>query len=834
MMKPDAKIKAIPRPLRVAYVIEDGVDSHAWLDAIFAECFGRHGGRQSLVVPAVDGQISDRYKNWLRQLDPDYALLLTYDNAGLVEPLARLLGDTTIQQRERVHGTIEQHPRVGVDLPSLPAISWLPFFRVVSGPFQTAPEFILDRYPDWGDDGIIKDNFGTLCGSLDPFPLHDQIDLRALMLTPPDAPANRWHIRAVNGEEIQDAYAAIERLTNSGNIATLAQLSNLASQRFHLPHAWNQAFCMVIGDSFADRVSCWNAALLFDDAQHQSIKTMRVPAHVATDRGKLSILAKYLNRKNWINQQGGSGRVILRSHSLPLDQLDAIARQLRDDQHIWTEVRPIATLDECCPDDLTHVHAGGRRWPNDPLDGNEIRITGDSLTLAVPNPYHLKYAIGQHPIFSRGSWYVDLSIDRLNDNGRFANVREEWRLPRRRQLVRMFCPIREARILRDGAISRPVDINQSSFEISTPSDDEFIRSLLTDAPQYNYGDMRQALQKTAAYRYAVPSDKGSYLRGMLGLFGSLNDAENTLGNHFWRNQFLKMATPAQDQKTEIITYLQRRLRAREGTLTINDEAGWQNLAQRVIEKSARLRAPKTTTQFDKLLQAWLAELEQAIQLDQNMVTRRDEILGEARGELRRSLSYLLDRGIFYRGHEWSCWHCAHRNWVTVDALKNAMVCEVCGSAHQLPVDITLDFRLNDFFATCLREHDTLTVAWALSALRHKSKSAFVFSPQMSLYADYPENQGGRATRELDVVCTVDNKFIIGEAKISAEIIADSDIQDLADAAVKLEVDGAVLMTLSGDRTIMDRKVERLRELLPNHIEAEGIISEWNDEPSWYL
>ncbi|MEM5314293.1 hypothetical protein [Paraburkholderia sp. JHI869] len=129
-MKPDPKIRATPRPLRVAYVLEDGVDSHDWLDAIFASCFGRHGGRQSLVVPVVDGQISERYRNWLRLYDPDYVLLLTYDNAALVELLTRLLGDTTIHQRERARGTVEQHPRVVIRTSSLPAISWLPFFKV--------------------------------------------------------------------------------------------------------------------------------------------------------------------------------------------------------------------------------------------------------------------------------------------------------------------------------------------------------------------------------------------------------------------------------------------------------------------------------------------------------------------------------------------------------------------------------------------------------------------------------------------------------------------------------------------------------------------------------
>jgi hypothetical protein len=830
-MKPEPKIRAIPRPLRVAYVLEDGVDSHAWLDAIFANCFGRHGGRQSLIVPVTDGQISDRYKNWLRLHDPDYVLLLTYDNVALIDPLAHLLGDTIVQQRERVRGTVEQNPRVTLPTSSLPAISWLPFFKVASGLMRSAPELILDRFPMWEDDGIIKDNFGTLCGSLDPFPMHDQIGVPALMLTPPDAPQNRWHFRSVKGEEIEDAYAVIERLAGTRYIATLAQFSNLSAQRFQTDHAWNRAFCLVIGDSFADRVSCWNAALLFDDAQTQVLKTMRVPANAANDGDKLSKVAQYLQRTNWINQQGGSGRITVRSHSLPADQLNAITERLRVEANIWPDASLIATVDECCPVDISRVRAGVRWWPIDPTDGNKTRLMDGTTIVATSSPFQISYARGQHPVFSQGSWYVDLSIDRINDNGRFANVREEWRLPLRSHLIRRFCRARGARLLRNGTITLPVDINQATIEVKNPLDDDIIRDLLTEVPSYDYDDMRHAQQRTSNYRYATPSDKGSYLRGLLGLFGCLSNAEQTLGNHFWRTQFLRMAVPAQDQRTEIITYLQRRMRARDGVLTINEASGWQNLAQRIIEKSARLRAPKSRARFDKLLDAWSVELEQAIRLDQNLISRRDEIMGEASDELKRSLSDLLNWGIFYRGHEWSCRHCSHRNWVSVDTLKNVMACEVCGREHQLPVDVKLDFRLNDFFATCLREHDTLTVTWALSALRERSKSSFIFGPQMSLFEDYPENQGSLPNRELDVICVVDNSFVIGEAKIGVDLIADSDIEDLADAATKLGADKAILMALGGNRAIMSRKVEQLRALLPSHIEAEGLVSDWGDEPS---
>jgi hypothetical protein len=167
-------------------------------------------------------------------------------------------------------------------------------------------------------------------------------------------------------------------------------------------------------------------------------------------------------------------------------------------------------------------------------------------------------------------------------------------------------------------------------------------------------------------------------------------------------------------------------------------------------------------------------------------------------------------------------------------LKDIVLCEVCGCERQLPVDVSLDFRLNDFFSTCLREHDTLTVAWALCALREQSRSCFIFTPQTALFRNYPENQGGRSDRELDVVCIVDGRFVIGETKARVDFIAQSDIEDLASVATELRADVAILAALSGDRGLMDERVERLRQLLAPRIEARGLVSDWDDQPSLYL
>ena len=110
----------------------------------------------------------------------------------------------------------------------------------------------------------------------------------------------------------------------------------------------------------------------------------------------------------------------------------------------------------------------------------------------------------------------------------------------------------------------------------------------------------------------------------------------------------------------------------------------------------------------------------------------------------------------------------------------------------------------------------------------------MFAPQTELYRDYPENQGQRIDRELDLICIMDGRFVIGEVKARAELIAKSDITDLAAVAQELGADLAVLAAVKGKPSAMETKVAELRALLPVTIEAAWLLSDWDDEPSSML
>ena len=85
-----------------------------------------------------------------------------------------------------------------------------------------------------------------------------------------------------------------------------------------------------------------------------------------------------------------------------------------------------------------------------------------------------------------------------------------------------------------------------------------------------------------------------------------------------------------------------------------------------------------------------------------------------------------------------------------------------------------------------------------------------------------------------MICIMDGKFAICEVKARSELIAKSDIEDLATAAQEVGADVAVLAAMVGERAAMEAKVEALRALLPSEIEANWLTSDWDEKPSSYL
>jgi len=90
-MSRELKGWARARPLRVAFLIEDGEHASLALDGVFADCYNRWGGRFSLIVPCLNGRIAPSYWPWLEAYDPDIVYsYLPLSRADVLEVHERL------------------------------------------------------------------------------------------------------------------------------------------------------------------------------------------------------------------------------------------------------------------------------------------------------------------------------------------------------------------------------------------------------------------------------------------------------------------------------------------------------------------------------------------------------------------------------------------------------------------------------------------------------------------------------------------------------------------------------------------------------------------------
>jgi len=832
-VKPIPKVRVTPRPVQVVYVLEKGAGDGVWLHEIFAKCFLRDGGRNTLVVPVVNGEIASKYLNWIREIDPDEIVLAVNDPAAVALVISPFVADVKMTKCERNTNSASFKPYGDCKTSALTSLSWLPYLQATANWAAPKPEFILDAYPAWIDDGVVTDNFGTLYKSSGQFPAAEQLGLTSLLLTPTNPPANRWHSGHEAREEIFDTYDLLRRMSARHGIVTMSQLANMHSGFDGFHHAWVSTFCLVVGDSFEDRISCWNAGLLFGSSQGQTIHTLRIPASAINNSTQIEAISVFLRARNWLGSNNGQPEITIRSHSLQSEALSDFSKQLQQSSHAIVNIAPISNLEDCCPHDVKSRHFG-HKWMKLSNIEQETNIQGKDTNISVASPSHLHYCKGAAPIFSVGGWYLNLKIDRLNDHNVYDNVRDEWLLPHQRGMAELLCKAPLARIQKNRRLALHVDSNTQGIELNQPEDADIFWYLAKNNSQFPYDDPRRRDPPPPTYEYIGASNQGRYLQGLIGMFGGLNQASNIFANHFWRTQFQNMAAPAETQREEVIQYLKKRLQVKNGRLEIDDQDGWDNLAKRVIEKAAKLRVPKLTTKYEHIQNDVEAEVEAAINSDLNLVSSRHEILDDTPDDLKSSLHHLISCGVYHRGHEWVCRACSHRNWIDISLVRNELQCEVCRESHSLPIDFKFDFRLNEFLATCIREHDTLSVLWALARLRMDAKNSFIFNPQTGLYLKYPESRGSKPDVEVDVMCVVDGVLVLGEVKASAGAIGRPDIEKLANAVKDLDASKAVLMALSDEENKMPRKLAALKKLLPESIMCESYVSDWDDEPSWRI
>lgn len=833
-----------PRPIRIAFLVEEGVHSDAVLDGIFANCYGRWGGRFSLIVPCLLGRISPSYWAWIETFDPD--VIYSY------VPLNR---NDVLELHERLfpasyifHGPVDDPKsdfKPALEISLLSSLSTIFRSARYMPPMGTPePIRIIDSWYTERPTRFLTDNLGTyhLSWGMGPYPPDAAAAASLLTIVSPQLPLQQRRAIPAHLTTIPDEAAAFREFAE-GRATSLSLLSGILAPKLEFPRTqWSSSFNLVIGDSFADRVLFWNARLLIPNWLDSQLCCWRTNMTELRDAEYLSTLGNLLKRRNHVNAgSGGPSQLTIRSTSASTEELAEARERIQSTRPWgWCTTEAIVGLDSIAPPHNALERANETsRFTGEAFGRPEWTSFRWSPPTARPGaiaPDHLIDA-PPHQAFSSGYWCAD-HIFAYDGPGPLIGNENQWMLPRRWRMAGAFKisffgnafrpymtpPPRRSR---DGNLTVFVSSDNPIDAINIPTASQAVHhALATDGAWASVDTEHRDIQPPNKVYWTDPSNEARYLTGILGMTGGLSRACDFLLHPFLRNFFAKFGgTPnlPAEMTQPTIDRLRKKVRRRP-SFDLRDETERQALANLIANAARSIKKPMEFVRYIDLKsdwtnyrnEYWSARPQEAeAEHDAEWSQYEERSLDQCLIELRRGK-------LIFQGHQWTCSKCHHRNWVDLDALSSHLTCYVCKQASQAPVNIEWVFRANEFLIESLRDHSVLSLVWVLSALRSRARRSLVFvGPTCFGYTQ----QSDESDAEADLLVLVDGKCVLCEVKSSWRSLRPVDITDFTALATRLRPDIAMLAVMgsgTGPRGHLD--AARL-ELAAYGIEFELLTSD---------
>jgi hypothetical protein len=566
--KPTQSCAGTARPLRVAYLIDAANCTYKLLDAIFAEAYGRWGGRRTLIVPATERGIDQRYQKWLWFYDADviysYVALTDEVVAGVHERYgpAHLKWHGAMNRKEDTPGYFKPElPIAGLSclsvVPALLSRRWNLLERL------TNPQ-ILNKFWDRSESRFLSENFGFLSDGFQPLIVSGHPELfTCLTLISQDALSNQHLGKDPSSEYVTDETNVLDALAQRRPILTLANLSEVLTPYLETADpsgGWPSGLSLIVGDSIDDRLLFWNGHQRYRSPWFGQITTLRISVERGSDPTFLMRLKNIIKQRGTYNFQGRNDTITLRSCSITTPCLHEIAKALQA-KDVFLNVQVVKDQDHAAcipefasPNRVQYTNGMGFRE----LESSEVsEFKDERVYVPAAVPWHVR-EVRPPANLRMGNWMIDLWIDRLHDHCRFANQRHTWLLPRLRmekafKLERQGDRLQDyelnvIRVLREGRFAVAYNAEQRATSITVPNDLDAFRAALCNVAEWlPFERYRQnAPQGRQRYRYAELSDKGRYQLGVIERFGSVPEAFDILMNGYWRDVLLRLgATPAE-------------------------------------------------------------------------------------------------------------------------------------------------------------------------------------------------------------------------------------------------------------------------------------------------
>lgn len=801
------------RPARVAFFLETSENAHLILDAIFADCYGRWGGRFSLVVPCVDGRVMEAYWPWLETFDPDIVYsYVDLQPEAVLEIHERLVpADYVFHKLDKDQQQNASNFRPRYDFALLSSLSTI--FRLARhSPVGNDPKVkVIDSWHTESPSRLLTDNLGTYHASA------------ATGIYPNDAQASAGLLTIVSDEYFEDRkygvprdldrisheYRAFSEFLNR-RATGMSMLSTLYASRLEIQdHRWSNAFNLVIGDTFEDRLLFWNARLFIPTWLDGDLCCFRVTMEDLKDEEFTRLLAHLINSRNHVNGGGGGqARLKIRSASYDAGALAEVLARLHKEK-LWClgEVEVVAgghtiPSEEALRRAREALHALSGVFRG--VEAREFRWTPPVARPLAAVPDHLKDAPpGQ--AFTMGRWAVDLRFEHDQAPLRLGRS-NEWVLPKRWRMAAAFQPKFETRGFNPHLLVQNRTTRDGNLTVF-PGVDAVLESVAVPT----VGEaMRQALCMDSAIRRLYPGDppwpgqKAQWMRlsneahhliGVLGLTGGLSRASSLLLHPFLQKMFADLGGTPNLADADVLSTanaLAKRA-ARQPVFNLREESERTALAALIVKAAQSVKAPRMYVALEVLRKRWDAyraaywtqhpdDLKSADGGDGGWDEREKRAIDQTLGEMRT-------RRMLFQGYPWKCDACQHRNWTDFQTLKPSLTCDACATEEKLPIGIPWYFRANEFLIESLRSHSVLSLVWVLSALSRRARRSFLYmEPTCFGYGHDYDNPDAEA----DLLVVVDGESVLCEIKSAWRSLRTDDLTSFVALAKRMRPDRAIL------------------------------------------
>lgn len=801
-------VSSLSRPKRVTFLVHPSEVSDAEIDAIILYCTKVWCGRFNAIIITDGVDIKDAWWELLVAVDPDViysfvslddVLIRRINKYILPGKIIEVSNDSEPTSRPIVIDTFDVNALGVEDIPR--------FFASKRTPIFARDPFFFNIKDSGGDESnkrFLIHNFGVLPGIISTDQAFHELPHEDIM-TDTAVPA-----------------AVVEKMLScSGSVVTpidICQLYKLRNYRSDFD-SFAQGFHLVIGDSPQDRIYAWNRTLLVETGIGKNV--FWLSKDLALDESLLENVCKWINKTYWSEHKA----VKVISYSIEQDTLDELAEKVRGFSRLRCDIAKLEVDSVSFP-----KFYPTRLFHENPLFAEHSYIHTEQVSLSEDDKCLVRYL--RPPFLAEESpqfgWMVDLQIQHRPEQYAYTNARPFWQLPKNLGIAVLFFESGAlCRVVNGGLPSTAVKTATKPIKVQIPPDFSLIWTYL-NKHRYTNIQPRRTLPPPR-FKDLKVSDKGSYLQGMLRLFGNIYYAGNAFADPFWRDIFLKMAgrpDPKGDHarrkaiSTDILQVI-----LKEDAIPIEANSDRIDVIAEELASRLLFRDRKTKPLTLKNIRDYFGKMRGKALAGPDCQDKDWWVANKKFNEWEKFyLNNFLDSKVLLQGVNLSCPTCKTRDFHVVDDLKAEIRCNGCLYEFYLMPSPEWSFKLNDLVINALKKHGTLAVLQALYSLHQNLMGGmFVFLPCLDIYED-----DNKLFTDLDVVVVCNGKLYIGEVKSDPKGFTKKDFAKIKEVAEELLPD-EVIIAAPGDSWPDDflEELAKLTEALkPCYVNVSACLLRW--------